>query len=297
MSNLQVKDGAGATKYMKATGDGTDDSNAFVPVQSITGTVTVNGSGVTQPVSASALPLPTGAATAAKQPALGTAGSASSDVITVQGVTSMTPLKTDGSGVTQPVSGTVTIQDGGNTITVDGTVNAAQSGTWNVTNISGTVSLPTGAATAAKQPALGTAGSASADVITVQGVASMTPLKADSSPGTPAYIISANSTNATVLKNGPGVLNGFYLANVNAADRWVKFYNKATTPTVGTDLPVLIFRLPRLGSGIIQPRDISFPPGGIEFSAGISYALTTGQGVADTGAVAAGEIDGSFSYR
>lgn len=48
--------------------------------------------------------LPTGAATAAKQPALGTAGSPSSDVITVQGVSSMTALKVDGSAVTQPVS-------------------------------------------------------------------------------------------------------------------------------------------------------------------------------------------------
>lgn len=36
--------------------------------------------------------LPTGAATAAKQPALGTAGSASADVLTVQGIASMTPL-------------------------------------------------------------------------------------------------------------------------------------------------------------------------------------------------------------
>lgn len=52
--------------------------------------------------------LPSGAATAAKQPALGTAGTASSDVITVQGIASMTAIKTDGSGVTQPVSGTVT---------------------------------------------------------------------------------------------------------------------------------------------------------------------------------------------
>jgi hypothetical protein len=52
--------------------------------------------------------LPTGASTAAKQPALGTAGTPSADVITVQGVTSMTALKVDGSGVTQPVSGTVT---------------------------------------------------------------------------------------------------------------------------------------------------------------------------------------------
>lgn len=55
---------------------------------------------------------------------------------------------------------------------------AAQSGTWNVTNVSGTVSLPTGASTAAKQPALGTAGTASTDVLTVQGIASMTPLLA-----------------------------------------------------------------------------------------------------------------------
>lgn len=54
---------------------------------------------------------------------------------------------------------------------------AAQSGTWNITDISGTVSLPTGAATAAKQPSLGTAGTASADVISVQGIASMTPLQ------------------------------------------------------------------------------------------------------------------------
>lgn len=43
-------------------------------------------------------------ATAAKQPALGTAGTPSADVITVQGVTSMTALKVDGSAVTQPVS-------------------------------------------------------------------------------------------------------------------------------------------------------------------------------------------------
>lgn len=60
----------------------------------------------TQPISAASLPLPSGAATSAKQPALGTAGSASSDVITVQGIASMTALKVDGSGVTQPVSGT-----------------------------------------------------------------------------------------------------------------------------------------------------------------------------------------------
>lgn len=103
-------------------------------------------------------------------------------------------LKVDGSGATQPVSGTVS---------------AAQSGTWNITNISGTVSLPTGAATAAKQPALGVAGTASADVITVQGIASMTALKVDGSGVTQpvsgtvtAAQATAASLNATVVGTG-----------------------------------------------------------------------------------------------
>jgi hypothetical protein len=46
----------------------------------------------TQPVSAASLPLPSGAATAAKQPALGTAGTPSADVVTVQGNANGTAL-------------------------------------------------------------------------------------------------------------------------------------------------------------------------------------------------------------
>ena len=103
----------------------------------------------TQPVSAASLPLPSGASTAAKQPALGTAGTASADVITVQGVASMTPLAVSDNG------STLSIDDGGGIITVDGTVafsnttiavtnagtfavQAAQSGTWTVTGTGGT---------------------------------------------------------------------------------------------------------------------------------------------------------------
>ena len=72
----------------------------------------VDPSGVTSPVSAASLPLPTGAATAAKQPALGTAGSPSADVISVQGVGGGTPI---------PISGTVTSTPSG-TQTITGTV-------------------------------------------------------------------------------------------------------------------------------------------------------------------------------
>jgi len=67
-----------------------------VSVQGVTGGTAQPVSGTfwqaTQPISAAALPLPSGASTAAKQPALGTAGSASADVITVQGISSGAPL-------------------------------------------------------------------------------------------------------------------------------------------------------------------------------------------------------------
>ena len=94
---LAVSISGGATAAKQDTGNAS--------LASIDGKITaVNTGAVTVASSA----LPTGAATAAKQPALGTAGSASADVLTVQGRASMTPILTDGSATTQPVSGTVT---------------------------------------------------------------------------------------------------------------------------------------------------------------------------------------------
>jgi len=58
-------------------------------ITSIDGKITACNTGA---VTVAASALPTGASTAAKQPALGTAGTASADVITVQGVASMTPI-------------------------------------------------------------------------------------------------------------------------------------------------------------------------------------------------------------
>ena len=88
-----------------------DASSVAVPVTDNAGSLTVDGtvaatqSGTWNITNVSGtVSLPTGASTAAKQPALGTAGAASADVITVQGIASMTALKVDGSAVTQPVS-------------------------------------------------------------------------------------------------------------------------------------------------------------------------------------------------
>jgi len=77
-----------------------DTGNISTKVDTLAGAV----SGTEMQVDVLSSALPTGAATAAKQPALGTAGTASADVITVQGIASMTALKVDGSAVTQPIS-------------------------------------------------------------------------------------------------------------------------------------------------------------------------------------------------
>jgi hypothetical protein len=109
----------------------------------------------TVPVSMASAPLPTGAATAANQTTLGAQTTKINDGTNTAAVTASSALKVDGSAVTQPVSGTVTVTQATGTnlhaVIDSGTVSATQSGTWNITNISGTVSLPTGASTSALQ--------------------------------------------------------------------------------------------------------------------------------------------------
>ena len=155
---------------------------------SAAGAQKVDGSAVTQPVSAVSLPLPTGAATLAKQPALGTAGAASADVITVQGIAGGTaqpisaaslPLPTGAATLAkQPALGTAGVASA-DVITIQGIA----AGTVVPISVA-SLPLPTGAATLAKQPALGVAGTPSTDVITIQGIASGTvvPVSAASLP-------------------------------------------------------------------------------------------------------------------
>jgi len=94
----------------------------YQATQPVSGSLTVSGSvsvsnfPATQLVSAIALPLPDGAATAAKQPALGTAGISSADVLSIQGVEDGTPVPISGSVVCFP----------GDTFAVTGTITASQ---------------------------------------------------------------------------------------------------------------------------------------------------------------------------
>jgi hypothetical protein len=327
--------------------------------QPVSGTVTANAGTGTFAISAATLPLPSGASTSAKQPALGTAGTASSDVLTVQGIASMTALKVDGSAVTQPVSGTVAVTGTfwQATQPVSGTV-TANAGTGTFAISAAALPLPSGAATSAKQPALGTAGSASSDVLTVQGVASMTALKVDGSAvtqpvsgtvtanaGSGTFAISAASlplpsgaatsakqdsllaafpsslgtktsanslavvlasdqasvpitataassssrllsaaatTNATSVKGSSGTIKAIQGYNAKTSPVFLKIYNKASSPTVGSDTPVKTIYLPASSAFAFN---FSFTLG-----TGIAYALTGAAADADTTALSAGDI-------
>ena len=94
--------GVGATAAKQDTGNTSLASLDSKSPALVSGRVPVDGSAVTQPVSAASLPLPTGAATSAKQPALGTAGTPSTDVITVQGNASGTAIPISASSLPLP---------------------------------------------------------------------------------------------------------------------------------------------------------------------------------------------------
>lgn len=103
-------------------------------------------------------------------------------------------------------------------------------------------------------------------------------------------ILSAATTNAAVVKASAGMVYGMQFNNSGATIAFVKLYNKATAPTVGTDVTVDVLAIPAGGS-----REVSRPLGMV-YSAGISYAITGGFADADTAAVAAGQVVGSIQY-
>lgn len=123
-------------------------------------------------------------------------------------------VSTDWNGTAPPIGGgteaaalRVTVaSDSTGVLTVDGTVNAAQSGTWNITNISGTVSLPTGAATAANQTtANASLSNIDTDTTTIAGAITTDDAAYTAGSGTGVPVMGFFSTD-TVDANDVGVL-------------------------------------------------------------------------------------------
>lgn len=103
---------------------------------------------------------------------------------------------------------------------------------------------------------------------------------------TSRIVSAAASTNATSVKASAGRVYAIQGYNASTSVRYVKLYNKASSPTVGTDTPIKTLAVPP-GAGFAF--DWSH---GYSFATGIALALTTGSADADTGALTAGDILG-----
>jgi hypothetical protein len=123
--------------------------------------------------------------------------------------------------------------------------------------------------------------------VTITGVLTTTPTTTKSA----VSVNSAATTNATSLKATSGSLYELSITNLSAAPKFVKLYNKATAPTVGTDVPVRTIEVAANAS-----RDIEFGALGKLFTTGIAFAITGAQPIADATAVAAGDVQLHGTY-
>lgn len=108
---------------------------------------------------------------------------------------------------------------------------------------------------------------------------------------TATNIASAASLNATVVKASAGRVYSIDLHNFNAAARYVKIYDKATTPAPASDVPCMVIPLPAGGNVSRQW------PSGVKFLNGISFVITSDATmVGATALVAANDVVGKIGW-
>ena len=123
--------------------------------------------------------------------------------------------------------------------------------------------------------------------------ATLSVLAHEGTPVTPtAYTLnSAATTNAVAVKASSGIVYAVAVTNTSATVKYLKIYNKATAPTVGTDVPLIT--IPIAPTAI---ANITWADKGLRFATGIGIATTTGIAYTDTNAVAANDLQITISY-
>lgn len=108
--------------------------------------------------------------------------------------------------------------------------------------------------------------------------------------GSQIKVVTAASTNASLQKNSAGNLMEISASNPTATAAFLKIYDKASAPTVGTDVPLMTINVPANSA-------VSFEFGnlGKRFVLGLGLAVTAAIGATDTGVTIAGiQISGTY---
>ena len=109
-------------------------------------------------------------------------------------------------------------------------------------------------------------------------------------PTTPYFLNSAATTNGALILTGTSSVHSIWITNEGASPAYVKLYNKATAPTVGTDIPEMTIPVPAAASGVpgVANPNIGFIA--FRFALGLGIAITRNAVYTDTTAIGAGEV-------
>lgn len=172
-------------------------------------------------------------------------------------------------------TGVVSVDDNGGALTVDGTVAATQSGTWNITNVSGTVSLPTGASTLTEQQSQTTH---------LSNIAT--------SVGTLDNAISGSEMQVDVVGALPAGTNNIGDVDIASIAAGTNYIGKARLTDGTTDAEVV----PLAG---YNAQAVAIVDGSgdqiTSFGGGTQYAVDTALGGTPTGTVALAKVDATLS--
>ena len=107
-----------------------------------------------------------------------------------------------------------------------------------------------------------------------------------------AKVFTGATTNATSVKASAGRILSFALTNTAAAVRFLHLHNKASAPTVGTDVPTVTIAL---AAGQFVTHTVE---GGSAYPLGIAYSVTAAASATDLDATvtAAGDVQGAIYY-
>jgi hypothetical protein len=109
-------------------------------------------------------------------------------------------------------------------------------------------------------------------------------------PATPYFLNSAATTNGALIITGTSNVSAFYATNEGATAAYIKLYNKATAPTVGTDVPEMIIPVPAAVAGVPGVANPQIGFHGFRFPLGLGIAITRNAVFSDTTAIGAGEV-------
>jgi hypothetical protein len=121
----------------------------------------------------------------------------------------------------------------------------------------------------------------------VRGVLNVNPSigSANWGPTSMLSVVSTASTNATNIKASAAQVFTLVASNTSLEFKFLKIFNKASAPTLGTDTPVLNIAIPPNSS-----VDVGTNTFALRLVLGLSYAITGGSALLDNTAVGAGDV-------